>query len=98
VAYVQQGEIANALAASGLLLRKEPQNPDIPAFLRDLLLEASPRLDDYGWLSPTLATRLNNEQQLQSYITTAAPAHKKIKSRQSFMIGLRTTSALPLQN
>lgn len=77
VAYVQQGEIANALAASGLLLRKEPQNPDILAFLRDLLLEASPRLDDYGWLSPTLATRLNNEQQLQSYITTAAPAHKK---------------------
>lgn len=76
VAYVQQGEVANALAASGLLLRKEPRSPDILAFLRDLLLETSPRLDDYGWLSPSIALRLNNEQRLQRYVTTTAPTHQ----------------------
>lgn len=83
VAYVQQGEIANALAATGLLLRRDPNTPDIPGFLRDLLLEANPRLDDYAWLSSTLACTLNEYSQLKTETITEAPHRKanKIKAQ-----------------
>jgi hypothetical protein len=79
VACVQQGEIANALAACGLLLRIEPHNPDIPAFLRDLLLEANPRLDDYAWLSDSLSKTLEEHTQLVARVAAEAPQVRRFE-------------------
>ncbi len=95
VAYVQQGEIANALAASCLLLRKEPQNPDIPAFLRDLLLEASPRLDDYGWLSPRLAETLTEQERLRAQLEADAPRQQAQALKAELFDWCREVPALP---
>lgn len=84
VTYVQQGEVANALAASGLLLRRDPENPDIPNFLRDLLLEASPRLDDFSWLSAGLGKRLEEHAQLEAQIQADAPRRKALDIKAEF--------------
>jgi len=75
VAYVQQGEVANALAATGLLLRKERHDPDILGFLENLLVEANPRLDDYSWLSAGLAATLDDHAQLKAQAAVDAHRH-----------------------
>ncbi len=72
VAYVQQGDVGNALAATGLLLKRDRDNPDISGFLRDLLLETPTRLDDYSWLSADLATRLEEHEQIKQRVAQDA--------------------------
>jgi tetratricopeptide (TPR) repeat protein len=76
VAYVQQGDVANALAATGLLLKKDRDNPDLPGFLRDLLLETPTRIDDYSWLSNDLAARLEELAQVKERLAQEAPRYR----------------------
>lgn len=98
VAYVQQGEVANALAATGLLLKKDRDDPDIPYFLRDLLLETQTRLDDYSWLSGDLASRLEELARLKEQVAHDAMHHRSNECKAQLYDWIERESIPPAQS
>lgn len=64
VAYTQLGEIALALTACHLLLDKEPDDPDIPLFLRDLIAASELRFDDPTALGSSISAVFSERDEL----------------------------------
>jgi GT2 family glycosyltransferase len=59
--YAMQADFGRTLAASALILKKEPDDHEMQLFVRDVLLATSPRLDNIAWLDagwPVLNTEL----------------------------------------
>jgi GT2 family glycosyltransferase len=58
--YAMQADFGRTLAASALILKREPDDHEMHLFVRDVLLATSPRLDNIAWLDASWST-LNTE-------------------------------------
>ncbi|MEI7611270.1 MAG: glycosyltransferase [Betaproteobacteria bacterium] len=49
--YAMQEDFGRTLAASALILKKEPDDQEMHLFVRDVLIATTPRLDNLSWLA-----------------------------------------------
>lgn len=61
----QTGRVAEALAACAGILRREPDDPAIPVFIKNLLLASDAKINDTMWLTPERAAEQQELRRLR---------------------------------
>lgn len=80
--YTMQGDYGRILAACALILKREPDDPEIPLFLRDVLVSSAPSLDKLAWLDGG-GSESNDEElhALRSFKNDAKAVFAEIRTR-----------------
>lgn len=78
--FAMQGELWRTLAACTQILKREPDDQELPLFIRDVLVSTSPRFDNISWLAPEWAETMNA---LSTYSNQAQTARNLLDNLQA---------------